>query len=320
MAQTPPDEDLLFEEAMTLVIRLQNDPGNPITIEMVQQWRARSPDHETAWAEAAEIHGMAGKVLKDRRAVEQRAKLGLTRRNLVIGAGIGIGALAAGQFVIPPLLLAARADHITRTAEIRSVRLPDSSVATMGPESAIALAYSDSVRRIGLLSGMSYFDVVSDGRRLFQVATDSVVATASGGSFDVSNDGGYTTVSVNQGQMDIRASDTHRPVGETLEAGQWLSVREGTHAINRGSRDPAQVGAWREGMIVAESEAVSAVLARIARWQRGRLITLDPTLGSRRVSGVYDLARPMAALEAVVHPFGGTVRQISPFLTVISPI
>jgi transmembrane sensor len=320
MRQTPPAEDLLFEEAMTLVIRLQNDPGNPITMEMVQQWRGRSADHEKAWAEAAEIHGMAGKVLKDRRAVERRAKLGLTRRNLVIGAGIGLGAITAGQLVIPPLLLAARADHITRTAEIRPVRLPDGSVATMGPESAIALAYSDHARRVSLLAGMSYFDVIRDARRPFEVTSDGVIATASQAAFDISNDAGYVTVAVNQGQMDVRAPNTDLAIGGALGAGHWLSIQDRRRSIDRGSRDPAQIGAWRDGMIVAEREAVSSVLARIARWQRARLVTLDPTIGSRRVSGVYDLTQPIAALEAVVHPFGGAVRQITPFLIVISPI
>jgi transmembrane sensor len=35
---------------------------------------------------------------------------------------------------------------------------------------------------------------------------------------------------------------------------------------------------------------------------------------------VFDLNQPIAALEAVVEPYGGKVRQISPWLTVISSI
>ncbi len=60
-------DDKLFEEALDLIIRVQGDPSNPVARELVQRWRARSAEHEAAWAEVAEIHGMAGQVLEDRR-------------------------------------------------------------------------------------------------------------------------------------------------------------------------------------------------------------------------------------------------------------
>ena len=90
--------------------------------------------------------------------------------------------------------------------------------------------------------------------------------------------------------------------------------------MERGKRDASQIAAWRDGMIVAERETVSAVVAKIARWHRGRIMIAGPNFGSRRISGVFDLHDPVAALEAVVHPHGGKVRQISPWLTVVSPI
>lgn len=314
-----PTEDELFEEAMTLVIRLQHDPGNPAALQAVQRWRARSQDHERVWQEVAEIHGMAGKVLNEQRGVARRAKLGLTRRNLVIGATLGLGAYVAADTVIPKLMLAARADQTTDKGEIRSVRLPDGSMVTMGPESAIALAFSENSRRVDLLEGMSYFDIV-DERRPFEARVDDVSAKTSGAAFEISNDGGYLAIGVGRGKTEVSLPRAAFSLDETVGAGGWLGIQEDRRVIDRGSRSPSQIGAWRDGMIVADNETVTAVIARIARWQRGRIVMVGATFGSRRVSGIYDLNHPVAAVEAVVEPFGGVVRQISSFLTVISPV
>jgi transmembrane sensor len=35
---------------------------------------------------------------------------------------------------------------------------------------------------------------------------------------------------------------------------------------------------------------------------------------------VFDSRDPITALEAVVHPHGGRVRRITPWLTVVAPI
>lgn len=59
-------------------------------------------------------------------------------------------------------------------------------------------------------------------------------------------------------------------------------------------------------------------MSRIARWQPGRVVLAARSLADQRISGLFDLSNPIMALEAVVHPYGGKVRQISPYLTVIS--
>jgi transmembrane sensor len=60
MSGAGPDQNRLTDEAIDLVIRLQNDPGNPVAIEMVRAWRARSPEHERIWARVTKVHGAAG--------------------------------------------------------------------------------------------------------------------------------------------------------------------------------------------------------------------------------------------------------------------
>lgn len=320
MTEAPAEDRRLFREAADLAIRLQNDPANPVSIDMVRTWVARSSRHEAAWARVAAIHGMTGRVLTEQRAVAEGGVAGMSRRTLVIGGLIGVGVAAAGSLTVPGALLRARADYMTSTAEIRRITLSDGSEITLGPDSAVAIDFADARRTIGLLAGMAYFDVARDASRPFSVLSGDLTATALGTAFDVSNDAGFVSVSVNHGAVEARAADSALRLAERLNPGDWITFDTSSHAIARGTREASQIAAWREGMIVAERETVSAMVAKIARWQPGRVVMADPFLGSRVVSGVFDLTDPLGALEAVVRPFGAKVRTVTPFMTIISPV
>lgn len=313
------DEDRLTDEAIDLVIRLQNDPGNPVAVEMVRVWRARSPAHRRAWARVSAIHGAAGEVLTNRRKMARRENQGLTRRNLVAGGGLALGAVAAGYALLPQALIRARADFVTGTGEIRQVALPDGSAATLGPDSALSVDFSAARRKIELLSGMAYFEVAPDAARPFVVASGDFTATALGTAYDVSSDAGFVTVAVDRGVVEARAPGASLAAGARLEVGDWLMFDRSSRDVERGRRDADQIASWRDNFIVAEKEAVSALVARIGRWLPGRVVVADPFVGERRVSGIFDLNDPMRALEAIVHPTGARVRRVSSLLTVISP-
>ncbi|MBB4953714.1 transmembrane sensor [Agrobacterium vitis] len=314
------EERRLFREAADLAIRLQNDAGNPVSADMLRAWISRSPAHEAAWAKVAAIHGMTGKILTDRKRAAQRESLGLTRRNLMIGGALGLGAMGAGSPFLPGLLVKARADVITATAELKTIPLPDGSMVTMGPDSAIGLHFTNGQRNIDLLSGMAYFEVMKDPARPFTVNASGFSVTVLGTAFDVSSDAGVVSVSVDHGLVEAQAPGLSPRGAERLREGQWLAFDLSSHSINRGEREPFQIAAWRKGMIVAENETVSALVARISRWQAGQVVMADPFLGERLVSGVFDLGDPLRALDAVVRPFGARVRKITPFVTVISPV
>ncbi len=320
MNDTAPDQDRLLDEAIDLVIRYQSDPENPVAAEMIRAWRARSAQHEQAWARVSKVHGASGRILTEERRRERQQSLGLTRRNLMIGGVTALGAGLAAYTFGPQFVLQARADYITAKGEKRRIGLPDGSVAMLGPESAIALDYGDSRRRIDLLAGMSFFEVVGDANRPFSVLSGGLSATALGTAFDVSNDGGILTVSVDHGLVDVRAGAPALEGGEKLSDGQWITFDPSSGGIDRGRRESGQIAAWRDNIIIAEKEAVSALVARIGRWVPGRVVLADPAIGRQRVSGIFDLNDPLRALQAAVHPAGGRVRRMSSFVTVISPI
>lgn len=314
----PSEDRHLFREAADLAIRLQNDPANAVSVRTVQAWVARSPRHAAAWARVAEIHGMTGKVLADERKAARGGRL--SRRGFMIGGAIGLGAAGAGALALPGALTRMRADHWTETAEIRRIDLPDGSVMTLGPDSAAATAFTDARRAVELLAGMAYFEVAGDPARPFSVLSGPVTATALGTAFDVSSDAGFISVSVEHGRVEARASASPLSAGEELGAGDWITLDPSAGSVARGTREAFQIAAWRGGMVVAERETVAAMVAKIARWMPGRVIVADPFLGSRVVSGVFDLNDPLGALEAVARPFGAKVRGIGTLVTVISAV
>ncbi|BCP52141.1 iron dicitrate transporter FecR [Kaistia sp. 32K] len=319
MSERTPDTDRLLDEAIDLVIRLQTAADNPVAIEMIRAWRARSPEHERIWIQVSDVHGMSGKVLTDRHEAERRRRQAPSRRNFMLGGAVGLGALAAGSLFGPDAILRARADHITDKGEIRRIDLPDGSLTTLGPDSAIAIAFSDARRGIVLLKGMSFFDVTADTGRPFQVEAGDLTATARGTAFDVSSDAGIVSVSVDEGLVETQAGGQAEAT-LSLDAGDWMSFDPAQQAVERGRREPGQIGSWRDKLILADREPLSALVARIGRWVPGRILIADPFVGAQRVSGLFDLSDPHRALEAAVLPAGGRVRQASSFLTVISPL
>jgi len=312
------DDERLFEEAADLAIRLQNEPANEVARELVQQWRARSPAHEAAWAEVAEIHGMAGKVFQDRR--NAAAGEGMSRRKVILTGLAGLAALGTGALYGPDLLMRLKADQVTSTAELRKVTLADGSIVTLGPDSAMRSTFTPGLRHVELMAGMAFFEVAAEAARPFQVQVETMTSTALGTAFDVSRDAGSLTVSVAHGLVEVAMPGSPLAQAQRLAGGDWLALDEGTLAFERGTRDASQVAAWRDRLIVADRETVASVVARIGRWKTGRVVIADTGLGAARISGVFDLTDPLAALEAVVQPYDGKVRRISPWLTVISSI
>ncbi|TCP86248.1 MULTISPECIES: FecR family protein [unclassified Rhizobium] len=314
-----PEDRRLFREAADLAIRLQGDPDNRISIDTVNAWIASSPAHQQAWKRVAEIHGMAGRVLTERYEPMDLAQGGVSRRTLLIAALAGTGALTAGSLMVPDFVIELRADHVTAKGEIRRIDLEDGSVVTLGPASAIDVDYAAASRTVRLLAGMAYLEVASDAARPFSVLSDTVTATALGTAYDVSNDAGMVSVSVEHGR--VAASTQGGQAGAELAAGDWIVFDPQMRGIaSRGTRDLSQIAAWRKGMMVAERESVAALVARLSRWLPGKVVIADPFLGARLVSGIFDLSDPQRALEAVVRPFGAKVRRAGSFMMVISRV
>lgn len=309
-------DDKIFEEAFDLIIRQHSDRENPVTRALIRSWRSRSPAHEAAWSEAMHIHSMSGEVVRVRQAVTM-PKPNLSRRRFVLGGGVALATLGVGLLAGPELLLRIKADNKTTTAELRHFSLEDDTLVSLGPDSAITSTFTSTRRRVELLEGMAYFNVAADETRPFQAVADKFEVSSFSGGFDLSIDAGIINIAVERGDAGVLIGGSTRQ-DLTLVTGDWLSIDGETLNVERGRRTPEQIAAWRSGMLVVEQETISSVVARIARWKRGKVLIADRSLGAQKISGVYNLHNPVSALAAAVQPRGGTVRELTPWLTVIT--
>lgn len=319
MTEKMSQHDKLFEEAFDLIIRLHGDPANPAARELADQWRAISTQHQAVWSEAIKLHKMTGKMVQARSETALRSK-GLSRRHFLLGSSIAVAATAAGVILLPSALLQSRASHLTATGELQPVSLEDGSQIILGPDSAIATHYTPNERHIELLQGMAWFDVAEDIRRPFSARVEGLQVTTPKGAFDLSSDAGLLTVAVEQGAAEVATVELPLSLNESLGAGHWLSLNEKGEQIKRGIRSIQQLASWRSGMLVADDESLAVVVARIARWIPGKVVVASSELGAQRISGVYNLANPQRALSLAIQSSAGKARQITPWLTVISPV
>jgi len=313
-------DDKLFEEAFDLIIMLQAGKDTPQVRDLIQVWRARGPAHEAAWREAMHIHSLSGDLLhvSPSTVVPLPSRPGLSRRRFLLGATAVAAAGALLAVAGPQLLLNLRADNVTATAEVKHLRLEDGTAIALGPDSAVRYHFTPQERRIELLSGMAWIDVAADDMRTFRaVARDMQVSTFDS-AFDLSQESSLLNVSVGRGSAEVLIAGNSDPVSPQLGAGDWLTLDLHSQLIEHGHHSADAAGAWQDGTLVVDGETLSSVVARIARWQPGKVVMASSRLGHQRISGVYNLSDPLSALQAAVQPRGGKVHELSPWLTVIA--
>jgi transmembrane sensor len=322
MTTTADDDARAAKEALDWLIQLREDPDDTAVRAKLADWLAEAEAHARAWREAGRVWDLAGEALALRveppaaRAV-LAARPMFWRRRVI---GVAAAALAACLlfFLLLSLLLQLRADYVTGTGETMLVRLPDGSVMHLGADSAVQVAHDGARRQVRLLAGQAFFEVVPDASRPFVVAAGDLSATDVGTAFDVRLASDGAAVAVREGLVDISYDKTTPPLAQRLRAGDWIEIGWRSGAITHGTAVPEQVGAWQSGKLVVKDRTIGEVIGDLRRYHRGAIILADDALAERRVTGVYDLGKPIEALRAVVYPYDAAIRELTPYLIWIS--
>lgn len=313
----PDENDDLWNEAMALLLRWQAAPNDARSREEILRFCAESEAHVAAWESAKRLYHLTGEATGAPARAKTRRRRELTRRG-VIG---GLGALAVGTTAImgPDLWRRWQADMVSDAGVIARHRLADGTRLTLGPDSAVRVAFSPALRRVDLIDGMVLFDLAADPQRPFEARTgDFVVRAGADTSFEMRRNSGSSLIGVGGGRVAVEKGG--KAAAGELAAGDWIAAAPDNGGLQRGHREAAQIAAWRNRQLIADEERIDAVVAEIARWQSARIVIADWGLGASRVSGLYDLSDPDAALQAVVSPYGGRVRRVTPWLTVLSSV
>lgn len=312
MTTSAEDEDRATLEAARWLVALEEEPDDPALQARVAAWRAASPANELAWTNTSDIYGLMAGAASAQPALMTRR---VARRRVYAGA-LGLALAACLAFVFgPDLVVRLRADHVTSTAEIRALRLDDGSTVQLGPDSAIEVAYAGDARWVRLLKGEAFFQVTPDPKRPFSVVAGDVQTTVLGTSFNVRIVEAGAEVAVRTGRVRVDNAVSWPPVALHLDPGSWTQVGS-NGKVERGVVPPEEVAPWLHGQIVARDRPMADVVDELRRYTPGAIVIADSALRGRRVTGVYNLSDPVAALRAIVGAHGGSVRQVSPWLLV----
>ena len=331
------------------MVALKDAPGDETLREEHRRWLADSEDHlkdwdETLrtwqlmamtlpahirdWSQAAstradrseEAAPATGTATTERDRTDRLRPPGRRLRRPVLTAGAIAAAVGLMFLWGPKALLDLRADHRSATGEIRLIELEDGSRLQLAPESAVTLAFDPSVRRVELLRGEAFFDVVTEAARPFQVRAGVAEAVVVGTRFAVSLAPERTKVAVQvwSVRVDAAPSDGDKTATSSrLAPGDVLEIGTDGDLTKRQVSD-SLVAAWRDGLLVAQHRPLGELIDVLNRYFNGVIIVADPQLAQRPMTGIYRLSDPKVALHAMADAQGATIREISPWILVLS--
>ncbi|WP_145183779.1 FecR family protein [Pseudomonas sp. URMO17WK12:I11] len=303
------------EQALDWLLRLQQAPYDPQLREAFEQWCASDTANAEAYRKAEKLWQLTGQLAPA--TIEHWPKapvvqLPVRRRRWWLGAAVAACLLVA---VAPSLSLRLQADYRTAQGETRDITLADGSVVQMDSDTAIAVDYSGNHRDVKLLAGQAFFEVKPDKTKPFHVRAEAVKVTVTGTAFNVELRPGTVGVDVQHGSVRVEDVADARLLSDALTAGERLRYAEGIVQVK--TFVPSQTAAWRQGQLIADDQRVAELVQELARYLPGEVVLRDKALGDKRVTGVYDLRKPEAALRAVIRPHGGEVRSYGPWLLVL---
>jgi len=304
MDQTPiPDPEALRLEAQAWVVRFRSGIATSADTAELLQWRARSPEHARALAEAIAVRrliaaasgesdvpvlsGMAGSASSRSRTGVGRTALG--RRAFLGGA---VAASAASLLMTrPPFelwssLSELRADYRTGVGERRTIALANGATVELNTRTSASLLPSRETIGLDLISGEVAIDATHASQPV-AIHTPAGTARGQGGRFAVRLEAALSCVTCLAGVVDIENAWGGR---EKASAGYQLRYTDRNfHAATR--VDLGRAEAWRRGLLMFVDEPLSRVVEEVNRYRPGRIVVVDDHLGHVLINAVFQLDR-----------------------------
>lgn len=287
-----------MSDALDWLVRLESD--EPGTEAAFQAWLEREPAHAAAFALAerawnSQLTGAAADLASQRLAAPPAARAQRPHRRWQRWAIAASLLLAVFVGVFGDLPTRMQADHLTARGGSEHLQLEDGSRVLLGSDSALAVSFDVQARRVRLLRGEAYFEVVGGQPRPFVIQADSTVVRVVGTAFAVRHLQNETRVSVRSGVVEVRDA---RGASLNLVAGQQVSVNGG--GLGEIVRiDADQALAWTRGRLAFEAWPLGEVVAELQRHYPGWILLSDETLAAQTITGNYRLDRPQQTLQAL---------------------
>lgn len=233
------------QEAAEWFIDFRVGDVNAAARERFDRWLRRSPEHIRAYWEIAKVYVelppigsmgkmdvaeliayarsddsvvplLAGQSMRTPPANIGRHTARSTRRRLVAAAFVVFGLASAGAIYWQTQ----RGSLVTTDiGERRSITLADGSTVDLNARSRLRIEFSTRERRVELLDGQAFFQVVKDKRRPFIVSSGTATVRAVGTEFDVYRRDSDTTVTVLEGRVAVYSAVRRDRPDVSLQSG-----------------------------------------------------------------------------------------------------
>ncbi|MSU53738.1 MAG: hypothetical protein EXS41_10175 [Opitutaceae bacterium] len=313
--ETNPRPEAAAIEAEAMAWLAERDEGfAPGRVAAFDAWRRRDARHGAAVAELeqvlAQLDGLAerrdevnahfARVSPPPRAVAAAAVPTVRWWRPVAWGGMA-AALAVGAFFgfrASPSTAAPETRYATTTAGYERARLDDGSTLELNMASAARVRFTTAERHVDLESGEAHFEVAHDTARPFVVRAGGVAVRAVGTAFNVRFAAGAVEVTVTEGKVSVGPALSNG--GATfVVANQRLAIPFASASNNFAapppvieSLAPADVRAalaWQRRVTDFSDTPLVEVAARFNRHNALQLVVVDPTLGARRIGGMFAL-------------------------------
>lgn len=305
----------LEDQAIEMLVHLHSGRATAADHLAYANWRQRSEAHAHAARRSEALWGAFPLTPKAQQFVAPQPERRRKPARAFWAAGMA-ACLALLMFsgVLQRPWSALYADHVTDPGERREVRLQDGSLLWMNGDTVLSVDYSNDRRGITLHQGEALFEVAKDSSRPFIVHAAQGDVQAIGTRFDVDQRGDQVTVQVSEGIVQVSSG------GESmrLPAGQSSAYRQGLAPQAVGEVDVHNVATWQRGKLIFNARPLGDVLAELDRYVPGLLYLTDETLAARRISGIFEVDDPQAALDALEQTQPLRITRL-PLLTLVRP-
>lgn len=325
---------LLSDQAIDWLVLLRSGAAGDGDRQRFAEWLAEGPEYADAFQEAERLWASVADVLSneagDLRAA-QPAAVGLpekrpsplspARRRRPARWAAAAALLLAFGLQGPYLGDFWLSDYATGTGEQKLVRLDDGSAVLLDTDTAIALDWSPSRRRIHLRHGQAVFTVAPDAARPFEVETGPAVIRALGTVFEVSESTtGDLAVTVQEHAVSVRLADGRADSAQAavrVASGQRVTYSP-THGLSPPEKaDMSQATAWQRHKLIFKDQPLVKVVDELDRYRTGKILIADHRLDDLRVTGVFSLDDSDAILAAVEKALAIRSTRLGPWLVLV---
>lgn len=261
----------------------------------------RMPDLDHEWQETAAKLGLratkgSARILQMKPRPASRTPFSGVRRTLAVAAVFTL-------IVLGVLFFNTQLDQqqrlATENAQQLQVNLPDGSLVHLNSGSEIRFPkdFTDSVRRVQL-HGEAFFEVARDGRP-FVVVTENAEVRVLGTAFNVWARLRQTKVTVKEGRVALRGTDSAQKSEVVLSANQLSFVKDNLDPTPPRTVDAEQLIGWLNGKLVFDKMSLAEIVAELEHVYDIEIALADASLRDTTLTGIFNKKPVTSILSSI---------------------